>query len=133
MTPKKLPPPNRRVWDLVDRQHGVISRRQLLDLGLSSDAIAHRLAAGRIHRVHRGIYAVGRPGLSQRGYWMAAVLSCGPSALLSHRSAATLWGIWTAPSGIDVVVPHSGFRRRPGIRVHRRVDLDIEHRKLLGR
>jgi very-short-patch-repair endonuclease len=131
MTPKKLPPWNRRVWDLVCRQHGVVARRQLLDLGLSADAITHRLAAGRLHRVHRGVYAVGRPGLSQRGRWMAAVLSCGPTALLSHRSAAALWGLWVAPSGIDVVVPHSAFRRRPGVRVHRRVDLGTEHRRLL--
>lgn len=131
MTPKKLPPLNRRVWGLVGKQHGVVTRGQLLDHGLSGDAIAHRLAAGRLHRVHRGVYAVGRPGLSQRGSWMAAVLSCGSAALLSHRSAAALWGLWTAPSGIDVVVPHSAFRRRPGIHVHRRVNLSVEHRRLL--
>jgi very-short-patch-repair endonuclease len=130
MTPKRLPW-NALVWDLVSRQHGVVTRRQLLDVGLSSDAIGHRLSTGRLHRVHRGVYAVGRPELSQRGRWIAAVLSCGPAALLSHCSAAALWGIWTmTPVGVDVVVPHSAYRRRPDILVHRRVDLGAEHRRV---
>src|SRR5680860_1140588 len=79
----------RRFWALVRRQHGVISRGQLIDFGLSVDAIRHRLASGRLHRVHRGVYAVGRRGLPRFGELMAAVLACGDGAALSHESAAT--------------------------------------------
>lgn len=115
-------------WDLVRRQHGVVTRRQLLDLDMSTEAIEHRLAIGRLHRLYRGVYAVGRPEVDQRGRWMAAALSCGPAALLSHESAACLWGFWARAASIDVVVPEGTLRRRPGIRVHRRAGLGSEHR-----
>jgi very-short-patch-repair endonuclease len=110
----------------------VVTRRQLLELGLGPDSIKHRIKTGRLHRHGRGVYVVGRPEISQKGHWIAAVLSCGPNALLSHRSAATLWGIVrpVVEDEIDVVVPHGAPRRpRPGIRVHRRSDLDTEHRR----
>jgi very-short-patch-repair endonuclease len=110
------------LWSLVERQHGVVARTQLLAAGLSADAIKHRIGEGRLHPVWRGVYAVGRPGLSRRGIWMAAVLSCGPEAVLSHESAAALWQIRTEDRGhINVSVPAGVARRRPGIRVHRRV------------
>jgi very-short-patch-repair endonuclease len=118
-------------WDLVRRQHGVITRLQLLELGLTTEAIEHRLARGRLHRIHRGVYAVGRPEVGQRGNWMAAVLSCGSRALLSHESAATLWGFWARPHGVDVLVPEGKVRRRPGICVHRRVGLGPEQRRVI--
>jgi predicted transcriptional regulator of viral defense system len=106
---------------LTRRQHGVVTRGQLLELGMSRDAIEHRLATRRLHPLRRGVYAVGRETVGQRGDWMAAVLSCGPDALLSHRSAASLWGILRPFPGIfEVVVPRSNPRRRPGIAVHRR-------------
>jgi hypothetical protein len=73
---------------LAERQHGVVTRRQLLALGFSSDAIQHRIATGRLHAVWRGVYAIGRPHLTLHGRWMAAVLSSGPDAALSHDSAA---------------------------------------------
>lgn len=118
------------VWELVRRQHGVVARSQLLGLGLNSRSVEHRIDRGRLHPLRRGVYAVGRPDVSQRGHWMAAVLSCGPEALLSHRAAAALWGIAQAAGrGIDVVVPEGTYRRRPGIRVHRRSRLDAEHRR----
>ena len=66
---------------------------------------------------------------------MAAVLSCGPEALLSHRSAAALWGL-VEPSleaEIEIVVPSETVRRRPGIRVHRRVDLSRADRREITR
>ncbi|HXS46504.1 MAG TPA: type IV toxin-antitoxin system AbiEi family antitoxin domain-containing protein [Solirubrobacterales bacterium] len=66
----------REVWGLATSQHGVVTRRQLLDLGLSAQAIQHRIAKGRLHRAERGVYAVGRPGLDRPGRWMAAVLAC---------------------------------------------------------
>src|SRR5213080_2878946 len=81
------------VWTLARRQHGVVARRQLLELGFSRQAIDHRIRRGRLHRVHNGVYAVGRPELTRHGRWMAAVLACGDGAALSHRSAAELWGI----------------------------------------
>jgi predicted transcriptional regulator of viral defense system len=112
------------VWALAAAQHGVVARRQLIGLGLSARAIEHRQAIGRLHRIERGIYAVGRPELSRRGRWMAAVLSCGSKAALSHRSAAALWGFaGERPGRIDISVPFPSPRRRPGIQVHRRPGL----------
>jgi len=102
-----------------------------MERGLTEKAIAHRLRVGRLHRLWRGVYAVGRPEVSQHGWWMAAVLSCGPLALLSHRSAAALWGIVTGPAEkeIEVVVPGELRRRRQGVRLRRRTDLSPEHRR----
>lgn len=110
-------------------QHGVVSRAQLLELGFASRAIEHRLVKGRLHRLWRGVYAVGRPEVSERGRWMGAVLSCGPDALLSHRSAARLWGLDTRFRGIELVTPLEAYRRRPGMRVHQRTGLGPEHRR----
>ncbi|HET8673146.1 MAG TPA: type IV toxin-antitoxin system AbiEi family antitoxin domain-containing protein [Thermoleophilaceae bacterium] len=108
------------LWALVRRQHGVISRRQLLALGFSSHAIQHRIDVGRLHPVWPGVYAVGRPELSQNGRWMAAVLACGHSAALSHPSAGALWGIVPVrPGPVQVSVPLEMRRRRNGIYVHR--------------
>jgi very-short-patch-repair endonuclease len=109
-------------WILAARQHDVVARRQLLELGYSPGAIKHRLANGRLHRIWDGVYAVGRPRLGTHGIWMAAVLACGPEAALSHTSAAALWGIYPRNRGpIDVSVPAPlAPRRRPGIVVHRR-------------
>jgi very-short-patch-repair endonuclease len=106
-------------WELQRRQHGVVSRGQLLHLGLSSDAIVHRIATARLHPVAHGVYAVGRPELSQHGRWSAAVLSCGPTAVLSHHSAATLWGIRPLQRAeTEVTVSTHVRRRRPGVAVH---------------
>lgn len=119
-------------WRIASRQHGVVTRRQLVELGLSGQGIQHRVSRGRLHRVERGIYAVGRPELTLRGRWMAAVLSCGSRAALSHRSAGALWGITpTFPRLIEVSVPFASPRHRPGVRVYRRPNLrskDVEVR-----
>jgi hypothetical protein len=109
----------------VARQHGVVTRAQLLAHGLSAQAIKRRIANGRLHPVYRGVYAVGRPELSRLGRWVAAVLVCGPGAVLSDTSAAALWEIGAErTAGIEVSVPARSFRRRPGILIHRRTRLD---------
>ncbi len=111
-------------WDLAASQHGVIAHAQLRKLGFSAQAIQHRVSKGRLHRIERGVYAVGRPELSRHGRWMAATLGCGPRAVLSHRSAAALWGIGTeSRDWIEVSVPSVSPRERPGVRVRRRPKL----------
>src|SRR4051794_23310387 len=103
---------------LAANQHGVISIAQLERLGTGRQGRATRIEAGRLHRVHRGVYAVGHPGLSEKGRWMAAVLACGPDAILSHTSAAALWRLLPQRGFVHVIVPGHG-RPRQGIRVHR--------------
>ena len=97
----------------------MVARRQLIALGLTRDQIDGRLGAGRLHPLHRGVYAVGHRVVERRGLSLAAVLACGPGAVLSHRSAAALWGIRpTAQTRFEVTVPRRGHNR-PGIDLHR--------------
>jgi very-short-patch-repair endonuclease len=99
-------------------QLGIITRLQLLGLGLTDGGILSRVATGRLYRLHNGVYAVGHRPISPNALAMAAVLACGPGAALSHGAAATLWGItkhW--PTTLEVTAPTK--RRRPGIRTHR--------------
>jgi hypothetical protein len=103
---------------LAGGQHGVVARAQLEALGLEESAINRRLRAGRLHRVHAGVFAVGHPLVSRKGRWMAAVLALGEGAVLSHRSAAALWGLRNCGDGpIHVTLP-SKSRHVPGIRRH---------------
>jgi hypothetical protein len=120
------PPPDGRVAALAARQYGVVSRRQLRDIGLSDRSVTQRVAAGRLQPVHRGVYAVGHTMLVARGHWLAAVLACGEDAVLSHAAAGALWGFRrSAATIIDVTVPGSGGRtRRQGIRTHRARSLE---------
>jgi predicted transcriptional regulator of viral defense system len=112
-------------WAVARRQHGVVTRGQLREIGLSDPAIDHRLETGRLHAVRRGVFAVGRPELGVYGHWMAAVLCCGSGAVLSHESAAALWEIRPRRrSEIEVSVPLGARRRHAGIVVHRRTRLD---------
>jgi Protein of unknown function (DUF559) len=111
-------------WRLARRQHGVLTRRDLLGLGFSAKGIKHRVATGRLHVVSAGIYAVGRPELTPHGRWMAAVLVCGDGAALSHRSAAELWGIGREePGRIDLTVRRECRIRRSGLKVRARASL----------
>ena len=103
---------------LAGRQHGVVGRAQLLAAGVGSEAIKHRVETGRLHPLHRGVYAVGHRVLSQRGRWMAAVLATG--GVLSHRSAAALWGIRPSDGRIEVTTPRTRATR-PGLLLHRAV------------
>jgi Transcriptional regulator, AbiEi antitoxin len=106
--------------ELAEGQHGVVSIRQLeTRLGYSRNAVQREVAAGRLHRLHRGVYAVGHRRLSPCGRCLAAVLACGPAALLSHGSAAWLWGISRyGPEPLAVTAPQPR-KPRPPIRLHR--------------
>jgi hypothetical protein len=123
-----------RIAELATRQCGVVSASQLRDLGLGEGAIRARLKVGRLHAVHRGVYAVGHSALPPPARWLAAVLATGGirqasgssvlacwGAAVSHRSAASVWGLLPISDGpVDVVVAGTGGRkRRFGIRVHR--------------
>jgi len=123
----------RELWTLVRRQHGVVTRVQLLELGFGSGAIAHRLRSGRLHRVHNGVYAVGRPDLPRSGRWLAAVLSCGAGSLLSHRSAAALHGLLDdGGAPIEVTVSPGTTHRRSGLRIYRRAIAAAERAEVEG-
>jgi predicted transcriptional regulator of viral defense system len=88
------------------RQHGVVAFDDLLEVGFSTDQIQRTADAHRLHRVHRGVYAIGHNLLSAKGHWMAAVLARGADALLSHRSCGALAGIHrTAIAYAEVTVP----------------------------
>lgn len=102
---------------LAERQYGVVTRTQLAALGLGEDAIDARLGRGRLHRLHRGVYAVGHPVVPSEGRWLAAVLRVGQGAVLSHGSAAELWRIrrGAVRGRIDVSAPRP-TRSPPGIR-----------------
>jgi very-short-patch-repair endonuclease len=110
---------DRAIVELMGRQHGVASLAQLAALGLAAGAVRYRVRVGRLYRIHRGVFALS-PQLSKRGRWMAAVLACGQGAVLSHRSAADLWGLRAnSRAAIDVTVARQRGRRRRGIDVHR--------------
>jgi very-short-patch-repair endonuclease len=103
---------------LADAQHGVVSRSQLLHAGFTSEDIDRRLRAGRLHRIHRGVYAVGHRVLTREGRWMAAVLACGRGAALSHATAAAAWDLRRNDGLIHVTV--RGSRKAPrGVKLHR--------------
>jgi very-short-patch-repair endonuclease len=109
---------DRRLADLARQQHGVVSRGQLARIGIGNAAISVRLRTGRLHRVHAGVYSVGHRLISREGRWMAAVLASGPGGVLSHWSAAALWGIRpNSRSVIDVTTPRKS-RSWDGIRRH---------------
>ena len=106
---------------LAARQHGIVARRQLFVLGMSRDQVQDRAAGSRLHRIHRGVYAVGHRKLTLKGHWMAAVLACGSDAGLSYRAGLALWDVRRSESGlIDVTVPGcTGRSGPPGVRLHR--------------
>jgi predicted transcriptional regulator of viral defense system len=115
---------NLAIGAFVVGRHGIAGLGQLKDLGLGPRGSQLRAARGRLYRVQRGVYSVVPPALlSREGLWLAAVLSCGPDAVLSHRSAAALHGL--RPNGatrIDIAVPRR-LRQRPGLRIHKSATL----------
>jgi len=113
----RIDPADRAIHAIAEDQYGVVSRSQLSELGLGRRAIDHRVEVGRLRLVHRGVYAiVGQRLLTMRGHWMAAVLACGPGAVLSHFAAAALWQVRRGQR-IEITAPG---RRKPreGIRLH---------------
>jgi hypothetical protein len=112
------PVPDLVIAALADAQHGVVSRAQLLTAGLSADDVDRRVAARRLRRIHRGVYAVGHRALRVEGRWMAATLAVG--GVLSHASAAAAWEVRRSnASVIDVTTRRVGRERRAGLRIHR--------------
>jgi len=117
-------------WDvqiaaLAGAQHGVVTTAQLLTIGLSDQAIRRRVRDGRLHRVHRGVYAVGHAALSREGRWRAAVFACGASAALSHLSVAEFWNVSRWRTSVISVVTAS--KHAPaGVDVHHSKHLDPE-------
>jgi hypothetical protein len=102
----------------------VVAHRQLVALGFTSSAVKHRIRTGRLRPIYRGVYSVGRAELSRRGGWMAAVLSCGEGAFLTHLSAAALYGICKErPGRIEVAVRGTYLVGPPDLRVRRRPSL----------
>jgi predicted transcriptional regulator of viral defense system len=98
--------------ELAKRQHGVVATRQLAALGYSKSSVAKAAKAGRLHRMHRGVYVVGYRRLTWHGRCMAAVLAAYPS-VASHWSAAWLWGLLRSrPGTVHVTCPASRRIRR---------------------
>ena len=113
-------PLDRRIADLADRQHGVVEYSQLLALGLTRWAIEERVRQGRLFRLFRGVYAVGRRNVNREGWWRAATLTAGEGAVLSYRSAGGLWTVTKRIALIEVTVCGTGGRsRRKGLTIHR--------------
>jgi very-short-patch-repair endonuclease/predicted transcriptional regulator of viral defense system len=109
-------PTDRELHRAARERHGVLTVTELERLGLSGRAVRDRAASGRLHRVHRGVYAIGPP--SAAGHCSAALLACGPAAVLSHGSAAALWDLSPDPARAHVNVPGRARSTRQGLIVH---------------
>src|SRR4029079_1608548 len=81
---------DREIGAIATCQHGIVNHAQLPALGMRPSTIRARVARARLHGIHRGVYAVGLRPLRAHGYWMAAVLACGPDSALSFASAGGL-------------------------------------------
>lgn len=108
------------IRDLAERQHGVIAHRQLVELGIGPQLLARRREAGFLIPLHKGVYALAHQRILREGHWMAAVLACGPGAVLSHFHAGRLWGLCGSRGEIEVLRQSGGFRPQGhrGVRLH---------------
>lgn len=114
---------DRRIAEIAALQCGVVSTRQLAAIGVGHNGVAHRVANGRLHRLHRGVYVVGHRALAEGAREWAAVLVCLGRAMVSHRAAAERWGMLrrpTQPGPIEVTVIGRRGTHRPGVVVHTR-------------
>jgi hypothetical protein len=123
---------DRELAKIAGGQHGVVTRGQVERLGASSNSIDRCIRGGKLHRFHAGVYAVGHTAITVRGRWMAAVLASGEGAVLSHRSATALWGVWGSGVGeAHVTVPRK-VRSQRSIRRHFSVLADDEREVVDG-
>lgn len=108
------------IRSLAERQHGVVGHRQLLDLDVGRNLVQRRRQAGLLVPIHKGVYAVGHERLTREGRSMAAVLACGPGAVLSHFSAGRLWGLCGSRGSIEVLRQSGGFKPEGhhGVKLH---------------
>jgi hypothetical protein len=128
--------PDHRIAALAARQHGPITRSQLRSLGLTDDDVDHRMAVGRLIRLYRGVFAVGQTAMPREGRWMAAVLACGPKAVLSHGDAAALWDLAPARGAVIHVTTPSRSGRDPDrrrVRLHRVGTLTEDEKAVFAR
>ena len=113
---------DRGIWEIASRQHQLINRSQLLELGLGPSGIHKRILRGRLFRVHHGVYSLTPPPHPKHQRWLAAVLACGPGSLLSDISSAELCGYADITSLVShVAAPRGSGRGREGVAVHRHV------------
>ena len=103
---------------LAASQHGTVEYGQLIRLGFTRRAVDGMVSRKRLHRIHRGVYAVGHPRLTREGRYMAAVLACGPDAVLSHWSAAALWGVLRPMEQVIAVWAPAHRRSHGNVKVH---------------
>lgn len=116
------------------RQHGVVTRAQLLELGLSPGAVRCRVRRGTLRILHRGVYLLGLV-MPPRAREMAAALACGPEAIVSHRSAAALWDLVAPPAPdipVDITAVGTYSRSRDGVRIRRTAEMEPDERSLLS-
>ena len=109
------------VMELAAAQHGIVTTAQLAGAGLGPRSVAHRVAHGRLVRLYRGVFQVG-PLAAPRGAEMAAVLATG--GVLSHQTAAAIWGLRPHRGAVHITVIGEAPRRRPGVQIHRSCSLD---------
>jgi very-short-patch-repair endonuclease/predicted transcriptional regulator of viral defense system len=122
-----------RVARIAARSIGIVSLAELQACGLSRDAVHKRVAAGHLHVIHRGVFAVGHRGLTHEARIVAAVKACGPTAVASHRAAAYLYELIEDVPRPEVTVLGSGTRLHRGVRVHRTSSLDdLDRRRWRG-
>ena len=116
---RPLVAPDAEIARLAASQHGVVTRVQLVEVGLSDAAVGRRLRVGRLHRLHRGVFAVGHLVVTVEGRWMAAAMATGGA--LSHATAAAAWDLRPHSSGVVhlTVTGRSGRLLRAGLRIHR--------------
>jgi len=115
------------VAERAAEQFGVLAVDELFDCGLTEAAVGRWVAAGRLHRIHRGVYAVGHIGLTPDGRWLAAVKACRPDGLLSHSSLMMLFELVPVEDRrAEVTVPFARRRSPEGMRVHRTRSLHPE-------
>lgn len=115
-----MQPVEREVARIGRRQDNVVTREQLLGAGLTRGAIAHRIHAGRLQRLHRSVFLIGPAPPTPMARARAAALACGEGAVVSHRAAAELYALLPKAAGdVDVTVVARNPGGHPGIRLHR--------------